>query len=63
LTDQGKESLTKVLASISPTITSEMNGSLCSRFSEVEIKQAIFELPRNKIHRLDGYPIEFYQSF
>lgn len=40
----------------------DQQGSLTAPFSDVEIKQAFFTLPRNKSSGPDGYPAEFYIS-
>jgi hypothetical protein len=46
-----------------PQVTREENNILSSPFSEKEIKDAIFQMERNKAPGPDGFPAVFYQKF
>ena len=46
-----------------PQVTREENNILSRPFSEKEIKDAIFQMERNKALGPDGFPTEFYQNF
>ena len=46
-----------------PQVTREENNILSRPFSEKEIKDAIFQMERNKAPGPDGFPAEFYQKF
>lgn len=42
-------------------VSDEDNQLLCSPFSEIETKEALFQMERNKAAGPDKIPIEFYQ--
>lgn len=42
-------------------VTNQDNEALCRPFSESEIKDALFQMEKNKAARPDKIPIEFYQ--
>jgi hypothetical protein len=46
-----------------PQVSSEENELLIQKFSEVEVKEAIFQMEHNKAPGPDGFPSEFYQAF
>jgi hypothetical protein len=46
-----------------PQVLDLENEILSGAFSEVEIKEAIFQMERNKAAGPDGFPAEFYQYF
>jgi hypothetical protein len=46
-----------------PQVSNLENEILPCAFSEVEIKEAIFQMEKNKAPGLDGFPAEFYQYF
>uniref|UniRef100_A0A0A9C160 Uncharacterized protein n=1 Tax=Arundo donax TaxID=35708 RepID=A0A0A9C160_ARUDO len=50
------------LWSNSKNINEEDNAILCRPFSESKIKDALFQMERNKITGPDSIPIEFYQT-
>lgn len=43
-------------------ITDEDNAELAKLFSENEIKEALFQMERNKVAGPDSIPFEFYQT-
>jgi hypothetical protein len=43
------------------TVSESDNEDLCKPFSESEIKEALFQMDRNKAAGPDKIPIEFYQ--
>ena len=45
-----------------PQLTEIENDMLCRPFSENEIKNALFQMEKNKAAGPDKIPIEFYQS-
>jgi hypothetical protein len=46
-----------------PQVSEMENGSLIEKFTEKEVKEAIFHMEHNKAPGPDGFPIEFYQTF
>jgi hypothetical protein len=46
-----------------PQILTEESEFLTANFTEVEVKEAIMQLQRNKAPGPDGLPAEFYQVF
>jgi len=46
-----------------PQVSSEENDLLIQKFSEVEVKEAIFQMEHNKAPGPYGFPSEFYQAF
>ena len=46
-----------------PQVSSEENELLIQKFSEVEVKEAIFQMEHNKAPGPNGFPTEFYQVF
>jgi hypothetical protein len=46
-----------------PQITSMESEMLVAKFSEKEVREAIFQLKHNKAPGPDGFPVEFYQVF
>jgi hypothetical protein len=46
-----------------PQVSSEENELLTQKFSEVEVKEAIFHMEHNKAPGPDGFPPEFYQVY
>jgi len=46
-----------------PQVSSEENELLTQKFSEVEVKEAIFQMEHNKAPGPNGFPTEFYQVF
>ena len=49
--------------SIQTVITEEMNSKLSSKFTHLEVKQAINQMPLLKAPRPDGMPPLFYQHY
>ena len=46
-----------------PQVSELENKILIAKFSEVEVKEAIFSMEHNKAPGPDGFPAEFYQVF
>ena len=46
-----------------PQVTNVENEILSSEFTEVEVRDTIFQLEHNKAPGPDGFPAEFYQVF
>jgi hypothetical protein len=46
-----------------PQVSLLENGMLTEIFTETEVKEAIFQMERNKAPGPDGFPPEFYQVF
>jgi hypothetical protein len=46
-----------------PQVTAEENDILLKRFSEEDVKKAVFQMEHNKAPGPDGFPAEFYQVF
>ena len=44
------------------SLSLEDNELLCKPFSEGEIKEALFQMEKNKVAGTDGIPIEFFQT-
>ena len=44
-----------------PQVSSEENELLTQKFSEVEVKEAIFQMEHNKAPGPNGFPTEFHQ--
>jgi hypothetical protein len=44
-------------------VTEEENGLLVEKFTEEEVKRAVFQTEHNKAPGPDGFPAEFYQVF
>jgi hypothetical protein len=45
-----------------PKVTDQENEEFCKPFSEIEIKEALFQIETNKAAGPDKIPIEFYQT-
>jgi len=46
-----------------PQVSLLENDMLTDKFSETEVKEAIFQMEHNKAPGPDGFPLEFYQVF
>jgi hypothetical protein len=46
-----------------PQVSPEENDTLTSNFSEIEVRNAVFQMEHNKAPGPDGFPAEFYQVF
>jgi hypothetical protein len=46
-----------------PQVTVEENNLLTAKYSEEEVRKAIFQMEHNKAPGPDGFPAEFYQTF
>ncbi|PRQ20703.1 putative RNA-directed DNA polymerase [Rosa chinensis] len=57
------EALEETLQAISPSVTEEMNISLCSQYSCEEVKEALFQMYPTKSPRPDGMPPLFFQHY
>lgn len=53
------ESLTEDI----PQVSREENEILTEKFTEKEVREAIFQMKHNKAPGPDGFPVEFYQVF
>jgi hypothetical protein len=45
------------------TVTEGKNEELVRPFSEEEVGAALYQMEKNKVAGLDGFPIEFFQTF
>ena len=46
-----------------PQVSQLENKFLCDKFSEKEIREAVFQMEHNKAPGPDGFPADFYQFF
>ena len=46
-----------------PQVSQEENDALISKFTETEVRDAVFQMEHNKAPGPDGFPVEFYQVF
>jgi len=46
-----------------PQVTDAENDTLISTFTEIEVKEAVFQMEHNKAPGPDGFPAEFFQVF
>jgi hypothetical protein len=56
-------SLDENLKDVIPQVLDLENETLLDAFSEVEIKEATFQMEKNKAPGPDGFPAEFYEYF
>jgi mannosylglycoprotein endo-beta-mannosidase len=61
--EEGNLSLDETLTDDIPQVSSEENDLLTARYSEEEVRKAIFQMEHNKAPGPDGFPAEFYQTF
>jgi hypothetical protein len=60
-TSEGVENMEAVLGMILIRVTSEMNAKLLEMVTEVEVKEACFQMFPTKAPGPDGYPTHFFQ--
>jgi hypothetical protein len=46
-----------------PQVSDEENEIFIAKFTENEVREAIFQMEHNKAPGPDGFPAEFYQVF
>jgi hypothetical protein len=60
---QGSERVEECLSFVTPRVSDEMNSRLLQRFTEDEVRRALFQMHPLKSPGPDGFPAVFYQKY
>lgn len=60
-TTEGTTNMAEVLNHVPMKVTPEMNSKLTASYTEVEVKEALFQMFPTKAPGPDGFPAHFFQ--